>query len=131
MRVCFTGSRKWRKFGIIRNVLNQLVAKYGKDNLVIIHGYAKEGADIAVNNLAYGLGLELDPYPAKWTELGKAAGVIRNQQMIDEGKPDLVIAFHMGTSGTQDMIDRTLAAGIPLAIYSTDGKVSKHNWKGI
>ena len=33
------------------------------------------------------------------------AGHIRNQQMIDEGKPDLVVAFP-GGAGTADMIRR-------------------------
>lgn len=29
-------------------------------------------------------------------DYGKAAGAIRNQQMLDEGKPDLVVAFKGG-----------------------------------
>ena len=32
-------------------------------------------------------------YPVDWEKYGKAAGPIRNQQMIDKGKPDLVVAF--------------------------------------
>jgi hypothetical protein len=31
----------------------------------------------------------------KWDELGKKAGPLRNQRMLDEGKPDLVVAFHL------------------------------------
>jgi hypothetical protein len=44
---------------------------------------------------------------------GKAAGPIRNQRMIDEGKPDLVIAFP-GGRGTADMVSRAKKAGIPV-----------------
>jgi predicted Rossmann-fold nucleotide-binding protein len=36
---------------------------------------------------------------------------MRNQQMIDDGKPDVVIAFP-GGSGTADMIRRAEAAGV-------------------
>lgn len=40
-----------------------------------------------------------------------AAGPYRNQRMIDEGKPDLVIAFP-GGSGTADMVERARKANI-------------------
>lgn len=42
---------------------------------------------------------------------GRAAGPIRNQQMLDEGKPHLVVAFPGGT-GTADMVRRAQAAGV-------------------
>ena len=38
-------------------------------------------------------------------EIINVHGHIRNQQMIDEGKPDLVVAFKGGT-GTADMVRR-------------------------
>ena len=44
---------------------------------------------------------------------GKAAGPIRNQQMLDEGKPDVVIAFP-GASGTADMINRAGLTNVPV-----------------
>lgn len=44
------------------------------------------------------------PYNAK-------AGPDRNQRMIDEGRPDLVVAFP-GGRGTADMIRRATEAGI-------------------
>lgn len=50
-------------------------------------------------------------FKADWNKYGRAAGPIRNQQMLDEGKPDLVLAFP-GGRGTQDMIDKALKAGI-------------------
>jgi predicted Rossmann-fold nucleotide-binding protein len=43
--------------------------------------------------------------------MGLAAGPIRNQQMIDEGKPDLVIAFP-GGAGTHDMMARATKANL-------------------
>ncbi|GGD30599.1 hypothetical protein GCM10011335_37050 [Aureimonas glaciei] len=50
---------------------------------------------------------------ADWKKHGRAAGPIRNQRMIDEWKPTLVIAFP-GGRGTADMIRRAEAAGIPV-----------------
>lgn len=46
---------------------------------------------------------------------GKAAGPIRNQRMLDEGKPDLVVAFP-GGRGTADMVRRAKAAGVPVRL---------------
>jgi len=50
---------------------------------------------------------------ANWRTHGKAAGPIRNQQMLDEGRPHLVVAFPGGT-GTADMVRRAKAAGVPV-----------------
>ena len=50
-------------------------------------------------------------YVADWATHGKKAGPLRNQRMIDEGHPDLVIAFP-GGKGTDDMTRRALAAGV-------------------
>jgi hypothetical protein len=54
---------------------------------------------------------------ADWDKHGRAAGPIRNQQMLDEGKPDLVVAFLLPQgSGTLDMIRRTEKAGIEVRV---------------
>lgn len=85
--------------------------------LHIISGGAK-GADSITEEWfrSYWDGMSLGPlsmsvYPADWSNYGKAAGPIRNQQMLDEGKPDLVIAFP-GGSGTADMVRRAKKAGV-------------------
>jgi YspA, cpYpsA-related SLOG family len=59
-------------------------------------------------------GVTLELHPANWGEHGKAAGPIRNQQMLDEGKPNMVLAFsdHPTTKGTADMIKRAKKAGV-------------------
>jgi hypothetical protein len=58
-----------------------------------------------------------ETWRADWQQHGKAAGPIRNQQMIDEGRPDRVLAFWDGKSrGTLDCITRAVAAGIPVRI---------------
>ena len=67
----------------------------------IIHGNAK-GADSLADQYAVVNWTGLEVYPAKWEEHGKAAGIIRNKQMLDEGKPDVVLAFP-GGRGTAHM----------------------------
>ena len=56
-------------------------------------------------------------FPAKWEEFNRAAGTIRNQQMIDEGHPDLVVYFHDnldGSKGTKEMVNRAVRTNIPV-----------------
>lgn len=50
-------------------------------------------------------------FRADWHKHGRAAGPLRNQRMLDEGKPDLVLAFP-GGRGTADMVRRAKAAGV-------------------
>jgi len=54
---------------------------------------------------------------ANWAELGRKAGPIRNQQMLDEGKPNLVVAFP-GGRGTADIVRRARAAGIEVVEFA-------------
>jgi len=51
------------------------------------------------------------PFPPEWKRYGPKAGPIRNKQMLDEGRPDLVVAFP-GGNGTNDMVKKAKAAGI-------------------
>lgn len=50
-------------------------------------------------------------FKAEWDRDGRAAGPKRNQRMLDEGKPDLVLAFP-GGRGTADMVRRAKRAGV-------------------
>jgi hypothetical protein len=79
----------------------------------IIHGGCPTGADKFADEYCVVNWLDMQVFRADWTAHGKAAGPIRNQRMIDEGKPDLVVAFP-GGRGTADCVRRARAAGIPV-----------------
>lgn len=83
---------------------------FGDVVTVIIHGGAP-GADQMAGQWALDHGVPAEVYPADWQAHGKAAGPIRNQRMLDEGRPDLVVAFP-GGKGTADMVRRAKAAGV-------------------
>lgn len=76
----------------------------------IIHGGAS-GADWLAGQFARYANIQVSEYPADWKKHGRAAGPIRNKQMLDEGKPDLVVAFP-GGRGTADMVRQATKAGI-------------------
>lgn len=78
---------------------------------VVIHGAAR-GVDTQAMIAAQTLpGVKHLPFAADWHTHGRAAGPIRNKRMLDEGKPDLVIAFP-GGRGTANMVKQARAAGI-------------------
>ena len=77
----------------------------------VINGGAA-GTDFIAQQWANARGVKSVQYRADWSEHGRAAGPIRNQRMLDEGKPDMVIAFP-GGRGTADMVRRARAAGVP------------------
>src|SRR5579859_301874 len=78
----------------------------------IIHGGSR-GADAMAGRWAVMAGVPALGIEASWKTYGKAAGPMRNQKMLDEGKPDLVIAFP-GGPGTADMIRRAEVSGVPV-----------------
>lgn len=115
MRVLCCGDRNWDDLTCIESVLAFL-----GPNDTVINGMAN-GADHLSAFAAIHLGCTLEDYPANWNKHGRAAGPIRNQQMLTEGKPDLVIAFHddLATSkGTKDMITKAKKAGLPVWLIS-------------
>lgn len=113
MRVLICGSRNWMD----RDAIFHAVLGLPLD-AAIIHG-AAAGADTIADEAAEACKLVRYPYPADWQKHGRRAGPIRNQQMLDEGCPDLVIAFRKrGPSpGTDDMIRRARAEGLPVEIH--------------
>ena len=85
--------------------LRQFVEDATQENpLVFISGLAT-GADKLCFAYTEFPNVSIDKYPANWDKYGKMAGHIRNQQMLDEGKPDIAVGFP-GGNGTKDMIKR-------------------------
>lgn len=82
----------------------------------IVHGDAK-GADSLAGKWAALWQIPVERYPANWTLHGRAAGPIRNQQMLVEAKPDIVVAFPGGV-GTDDMKFRAEDAGVELLVVN-------------
>jgi len=75
-------------------------------NFVLVHG-ACRGADMLAAGWGEAAGVILEPHPANWNELGKAAGMIRNREMLETGV-DGVVAFpgSVGTAGMVNMARR-------------------------
>ncbi len=128
MRVLVCGSRHWTDGQRIWCVLATLPAE-----TVIIEGEAP-GADKRARAAAERLGMEVKPFPADWEKhedcrcsmtatYCKMAGFRRNQKMLDEGKPDRVLAFTLNleeSHGTRDMVTRARKAGVPVEVIGEE-----------
>lgn len=113
MRVLVSGSRHFWKHSVVFAKLDEVC---GPGPHVVIHGSAP-GVDQCAHGWAIQREYDYQGYPAKWKTHGNAAGPIRNQQMLDEGKPDIVVAFPRYDSvGTRDMIRRAENINLPVVI---------------
>jgi hypothetical protein len=87
---------------------------------VILHG-AASGADLLSVAWADKNGLPAIGFPANWAKDGKLAGQRRNQKIISEGHPHLLVAFP-GGNGTAEMI--RFAKSERLEIIEVAGSIS-------
>lgn len=113
-RYLITGGRDYKDRVLVFRTLDDLTIDEGdmlpRDGTLIIHGDCPTGADQFADDWAIVNWTPVERYPATWA-LGKAAGILRNERMLRDGKPDMVIAFP-GGAGTNDMMRRARRAGV-------------------
>lgn len=135
-RVLVCGSRDWEEWQVVHAVLDGLWQTWsvthactGGGSFTVIHGGQsavidgkRVGADYAAETWTSSPMHDPDtvtvlPFPAHWETYGRAAGPIRNQRMLDEGRPEVVWAFVTKplpeSRGTYDMVQQAWKAGVP------------------
>ena len=115
MIILICGSRNWTNKEIIKSEIIKI-----QNITKIIHGGCR-GADILGGFIANELNIPVQIFNADWNLYGKSAGPKRNQQMIDDGKPNFVLAFHDNineSKGTKDMINRIIKSKIDYKIVT-------------
>lgn len=109
MRVLVCGGRDYRDHERVQEVLHKLLVKSeGID--VVIEGGAR-GADRHARTFAEAYSIPVETYEADWETHGTFAGPLRNKAMLQEGRPDLVIAFP-GGKGTRSMVGLARKFGV-------------------
>lgn len=111
MKVIVCGGRTYSDKEHLFKVLDALHAE--SPITTIVTGLGR-GADTLGREWASARSIAFVGYPAK-CEHGKAAGIIRNNEMLKESKPDLVVAFP-GGRGTEHMKAITRKAGVRLIV---------------
>lgn len=120
-KILVTGDREWDD---IPCVVKEL--KIYRPGTILVHG-ACRGADTVCAAVAEALGFIVRSYLADWKTYPRAAGPIRNQQMLtEEHRPDepinVCIAFHDhldDSKGTADMVSRACKAKIPVKLVTS------------
>lgn len=114
MRLLVCGGRDYRDG---RTLFAALDAIHRKRGIAVIISGAASGADSLASAWAKARGIELVEFPADWTQ-GRSGGPQRNRRMMDEGRPEGVVAFPRDNGeigrGTADMMDRARKAGLPV-----------------
>ena len=94
MKVVASGDRNWTDSVYVFAVFDALHAEHSITKCA--HGAAR-GVDTIVGEWAKSREIPCREYPAIWTVNGKffkGAGHVRNIEMIDSEKPDLLVAIH-------------------------------------
>ena len=115
-RVLVTGGRGYPDREAVFSRLatcRQVVARRGL-KLIVIHGDCPTGADHWAALWCRREGINERRYPAQWNLHGRSAGPRRNQRMLDEEQPGLVLAFP-GGRGTADLVRKAHTAGVLVA----------------
>lgn len=107
-KILVCGGRNFDDYQLLDAALCEL------DNSVrigaIVHGGAA-GADSLAGKWAKEHNIPVIVYKANWKKHGRSAGPRRNQQMLDEEEPYLVLAFPGGL-GTAHMVSIAEKAGV-------------------
>ena len=108
-RVLVCGGRDFSDFVLMTSALCSIAAEETDGKLFIIAGGAPGAATLAIK-WARLHGCDFKEFHADWATHGKRAGPVRNQQMLNEGAPDLVVSLP-GGRGTADMVRRARNGG--------------------
>lgn len=103
-KIIIAGGRDFNNYELLKERCDHYLSKAiaDKDNIIIVSGTAN-GADKLGEKYAQERGFAIERHPAKWKELGKKAGYVRNKEMAEVSHA--LIAFWSGSKGTKHMID--------------------------
>lgn len=110
MKVLVCGSRDWHDAVPIYARISELPG-----DAEIITGDAR-GVDTIAARAAHETQRKYTVVRADWQKYGQRAGIVRNFAMLDM-RPDLVLAFTLGTPGTQHTINEARRRAIPIEVF--------------
>lgn len=117
MRLAVIGSRTFGDFHCLASWMDGLLVRHGQQ--VVISGGAR-GADSLAEKWVQevnesGASIEMIVHLPRWEELGKRAGFVRNQLIVDDCQ--VLLAFwDTESKGTKHSIDLAIKAKKPVVI---------------
>ena len=116
MRLIIAGGRHLDDVALIRAALARAHAI--RPITVLIHG-GSGALGITAEDWAREMRLHVVRYPANWRELGKRAEAMRNAFMLEDSRPDMVLALP-GGNDTADLVANAKRLSLP--VIDAEGK---------
>ncbi len=116
-RLIVCGGKDFRDYEFLSEKLDDLISRY--EYVELVSGHAK-GADTLAEIYANNNMIPIKVFPASWELYGKAAGPIRNREMLTYAREayPAVAAFWDGKSrGTGNMLKQAKAAGVECHVF--------------
>lgn len=115
MRIGVTISRDWDDYEAIPNALLFPALGLDRATVTVVHGAYH--MDWFVAGIAYAFDMHTEPHPPNWGKHGRAAGPIRNQEMVDSGADIWLAWIKNGSRGATCCATLADEAGIPVWRY--------------
>lgn len=118
MRIIVCGGRDFKDRALCYDHIEHFIGEHADEVIEIVSGHAR-GADTFAEDYAAANGLRCKVFAAEWDRYGRAAGPIRNRQMMQYASEEngAVLAFWDGKSkGTKNMIGQAQKAGMTVKI---------------
>jgi hypothetical protein len=114
MRVLVCGGRDFNDPSF---VFRHLYHQHDQSPITLLISGGASGVDRFANSWAEGRHIATLEIRAQWKKHGRAAGPLRNAEMLRLGKPDLVMAFP-GGKGTANMVEQATQHGVTVVEIS-------------
>ncbi len=124
-RIIICGGRHFKDYDRLESTMNEVMSKIApwRDVIEIVSGHC-EGADQLGELYAKKHDLLCKVFPAQWKKYGKAAGPIRNSEMVkyaSEAEMSVVVAFRSPrTKGTNDTVKKATKQGFKVFVIDYD-----------
>jgi hypothetical protein len=122
VRIIVSGGRDFNDVDVVFCCLDEVQSELGKIT-ELAHGGAT-GADKLAGMYAQTHKIPFTVFKAEWHIHGRAAGMIRNNQMLHNFNPDLVV-FFPGGKGTSGMKNSVLASRINFWQFDKNGNTKE------
>ena len=110
-KVIIAGSRGFTDYNMLQQTCDTILENLYPDLPIAIISGTSSGCDALGERYAHERGYALQRHPADWKKYGRAAGPIRNRQMV-EGADAAIVFWDGHSKGTKNLIEQANRRGL-------------------